>query len=258
MKSDVHDFVQSCLICQKAKTDRARLPGLLQPLPVPRGAWQIITMDFVEGLPRSGNSNCILVVVDKFTKYAHFLPLSHSFTAATVAHTYLHHVYKLHGLPLSIVSNRDRIFTSNFWKELFKLAGVQLSMSSAYHPQSDGQTERVNQCMETFLHCFVHACPKKWIHWLSLAEYWYNTSLHSALGKSPFEVLYGHEPRHFGISPVDSCAVPEVASWLEERAVMQSLIQQHLSRAQQRMKKYADKRRSEHEFAINDLVFLKL
>uniref|UniRef100_A0A0A9C7A3 Integrase catalytic domain-containing protein n=1 Tax=Arundo donax TaxID=35708 RepID=A0A0A9C7A3_ARUDO len=122
MKSAVHDFVQSYLICQQAKPNRAHLPRLLQPLPVPRGAWQAVTMDFIEGLPHSGNANCILVVVDKFTKYAHFLPLLHPFTAATVAHTYLHHVYKLHELPLSIVSDRDRIFTSSFWKELFKMA----------------------------------------------------------------------------------------------------------------------------------------
>lgn len=109
--------------------------------------------------------------VDKFSKYSHFIPLAHPFTALSVAKLYMQHVYHLHGLPQSIISNRDRIFTSSFWQELFRLAGVTLRMSSAYHPQSDGQTERVNQCMETFLRCFLNAYPSKWLDWIYLAEY---------------------------------------------------------------------------------------
>jgi transposase InsO family protein len=108
-------------------------------------------MDFVEGLSLSGGKNCILVIVDRFSKYAHFIPLAHSFTALTMAKLFISHVYHLHGLPTSIVSDRDHVFTSQLWQELFRLAGVQPKMSSAYHPQTDGQTERVNQCMETFL-----------------------------------------------------------------------------------------------------------
>jgi hypothetical protein len=118
-------------------------------------------MDFIEGLPLSGSANCILVVVDKFSKYSHFIPLHHPFTTAVVAQTFLHNVYKLHGLPAAIISDRDRVFTSQFCQELFKAAKVQLQMSSANHPQMDGQTKRVNQCLETFLHCFVHACHKQ-------------------------------------------------------------------------------------------------
>ena len=200
MKKFVHQYVQACLTCQQAKPDRTKLPGLLQPLPVPSTAWQVISMDFVEGLPKSGGYDCILVVVDLFSKYAHFLPLKHPFTAISVAKLFHHQVYRLHGLPASIVSDRDRVFTSKLWRELFRLADVQLSMSSAYHPQSDGQTERVNQCLETFLRCFVHACPSSWSQWISLAEFWYNTSEHSATGRSPFVILYGHEPRHFGMT----------------------------------------------------------
>lgn len=156
-------------------------------------------MDFVEGLPKSAGLNCILVVVDKFSKYGHFIPLSHPFTALVVAKLFINHIYKLHGMPSVIISDRDKVFTSNLWSELFKLAHVELNMSSAYHPQTDGQTERVNQCMETFIRCFVHASPGKWANWISLAEFWYNTSQHSSLGRSPFEVLYGHPPGHFGI-----------------------------------------------------------
>ncbi len=138
-------------------------------------------MDFGEGLPCSASYNCIFVVVDKFTKFAHFLPLRHPFTSMTVAQLFMNTIQCIHGLPQAIVSDRDRVFTSNLWKELFLRAGTQLRMSSSYHPQSDGQKERVNQCLEMFLHCFVHACPARWSQWLALAQFWYNTSFHSAL-----------------------------------------------------------------------------
>jgi hypothetical protein len=156
-------------------------------------------MDFVEGLPKSGAANAILVVVDKFSEFAHFIPLRHPFTVATVAKLFTDVVYRYHGMPKSIISSRDRIFLSKFWQELCSLEGVFLHMSSSYHPQTDGQTKRVNQCMETYLRCFVHACATKWLHWLSLAEFWYNTSFHSAIQRSPFEVLYGFLPRRFGL-----------------------------------------------------------
>jgi hypothetical protein len=108
-------------------------------------------MDFIEGLPRSNRADCILVVVDKFTRYAHFILISHPYTTSSVAVVFLKEVYKLHGLPASIISDRDPVFTSHFWQCLFKFSGTSLKLSSSYHPQTDGQTERVNQCLETFL-----------------------------------------------------------------------------------------------------------
>ncbi|WVZ55602.1 hypothetical protein U9M48_006242 [Paspalum notatum var. saurae] len=127
-----------------------------------------------------------------------------------------------------------------------------------YHPQSDGQTERVNQCMETFLRCYVHACSAKWYAWLSLAEYWYNTRLHSALGTSPFEALYGRPPRSLGLTPVHFCPAPDLSQWLQDRELMSRLIQQHLHRARLRMKRQADKHRSERTFEVGDRVFVKI
>lgn len=164
LKQSVKTFVAQYSVCQQAKTERIAYPGLLAPLPVPEGAWQIVTIDFIEGLPKSANYNCILVVVDKFSKYAHFIALSHPFTAFQVAQLFLNNIFKLHGLPTAIVSDRDKVFTSHLWQELFKLLDVDLRMSSAYHPQTDGQTERVNQCLETYLRCSVHTCLTKWHH----------------------------------------------------------------------------------------------
>jgi transposase InsO family protein len=183
---------------------------------------------------QTAQTNCILVVVDKFTKYRHFIPLKHPFTVAMVAKVFLENVYQLHGLPAMIISDRDKIFTSNMWKELFALAKVDLSMSTAYHPQSDGQSERVNQCVETYLRCFVSSCPKQWISWLHLAKFWYNTSLHSSIGMSPFEALYGYQPRHFGLDG-NFVASGGLSQWLFDRKVVTDLVKQHLNRATVRM-----------------------
>ena len=198
------------------------------------------------------------MVIDKFSKCAHFLPLSHPFTALQVAQLYFNNVYKLHGLPTAIISDRDKMFTSTVWQELFKLSDTKLLMSSSYHPQTDGQTERLNQCLETFLRCLVNSCTNKWLDWLSLAEYWYNTTFHSALGRTPFEVLYGQSPRHLGITDMSACTSSDLEHWLQERELLSKLIQQQLLRAQQRMKHQADKNHSEREFSVGELVYLKL
>lgn len=193
MKSDGYNYVIACSICLQAKPNRAKYTGLLVPLPIPSQSWQVISMDFIDGLPTSGTANCLMVVVDKFSKYAHFVPLHHPYSASKVAQLFLDSIFRLHGMPSYIISDRDPVFTSIFWKELFRLAKVQLCLSSAYHPQSDGQTKRVNQCLETYLRCFIHSCPCQWLKWVSLAKFWYNSNPHSALGgRSPFEVLYGH------------------------------------------------------------------
>ena len=120
--------------------------------------------------------------------------------------------------------------------ELFKYAGTELRLSTDNHPQTEGQTERVNQCVETYLRCFVHACMTQWSHWIPLAQFWYNSFHHSSIGMSPFKAMFGHEPRHWGVTPNPKCTVPALHSWLDEHAVVQDLLQQHLNRAQQHMK----------------------
>lgn len=258
MKQDVSEYVSKCEVCHKAKSEHSKSPGLLQPLPIPEHAWHTVSLDFIEGLPKSKTFDTILVVIDKFTKYGHFVALSHPYTALSIAQLYMNHIYKLHGLPQVIISDRDKVFTSHFWQELFRLSDTTLNMSSSYHPQTDGQTERLNQCLETYLRCMVNTCPAKWSQWLALAEFWYNTTPHSAHGKTPFEVLYGHQPRHFGITGTAKCSVTELEQWLQDRAEMITVIKHNLARAQQRMKHQADKHRQERQFDVGDWVYLKL
>jgi hypothetical protein len=258
MKQDIQEYVAACQTCAQAKVEHGKLPGLLQPLPIPQFAWHTISMDFIEGLPKSKTYDTILVVIDKLTKYAHFICLSHPYTAITVAQAFLNNIYKLHGMPTVIISDRDKIFTTSFWQELFKLTDTTLNMSSAYHPQTEGQTERLNQCLETYLRCMIQANPSKWAQWIPLAEFWYNTTYHSAHGITPFQALYGHKPRHFGISLSDVCIVSDLDTWLHERQSMLDHIQQNLHRAQHRMKTQADKNRQERQFQVGDWVYVKL
>jgi transposase InsO family protein len=162
MKKDVHQFVHDCQVCNQAKSDRAPNLGKLQPLPVSSKAWETISMDFIKELPHSSTANCILVIIDKFTKFARFIPIAHPYTTSSVAIAFMNMAYKFHGLPTTIISDRGLVFISAFWQSLFKLSGTTLKLSSTYHPQTDSQTECVNQCLKTFVRCFVHACPRKW------------------------------------------------------------------------------------------------
>jgi hypothetical protein len=236
MKQDVEAYIKQCQICQQAKHTNTAPAGLLQPLPIPEGVWRDLSMDFVEGPPKSQGYSVILVVVDRLTKYAHFLAIKHPYTAATIAQTFMDNVVKLHGLPQSIVTDRNTIFVSSFWKELFKLYQVNLKLSLAYHPQTDRQTERVNQCVEMFLRCAVQDSPTTWKAWLSLAELWYNSSYHSSIGCSPFKALYGYE-LNVGATPTRSLSTsPSVAEFVENRELHLKALKQHMAAAQNRMK----------------------
>lgn len=179
--------------------------GLLQPLSIPEQVWSDVSMDFIEGLPPSNGCIVIMVVVDRLSKYAHFTELWHPFTATSVARAFVNNVVRHHGIPTSIVSDRDKNFLSHFWKSLFQMQGTTLNMSTSYHSQSDGQTEVLNRVLEQYLCCFTGEQPKKWMEWLPWAEFSNNTSTHTSIGVPPFQVVYRLPP------PIVTTYVPETS-----------------------------------------------
>ena len=255
---DIQAYLRGCGVCQRCKYDNAASPGLLQPLPIPEAVWVDISMDFIDGLPVSYGKSIIFVVVDRLSKAGHFMALSHPYNAASVAQVFLDTVYRQHGFPRSIVSDRDAIFLSEFWQELFTLHGCSLNLSTAYHPQSDGQTEAVNRCVETYLRCMTSDKPHLWSKWLPLAEFWYNTDFHSATQTTPYEAVYGQPPPAHLPYMAGESKVQVVAKCLEDREKMILILKFHLLRAQHRMKQEADKHRRDRSFEIRDLVFVKL
>jgi hypothetical protein len=192
MKKEIAEYIARCMECQKVKAEHRHPAGLLQPLPIPEWKWEVITMDFITGLPRTSKQHdSIMVVVDKLTKAAHFIPLKTTHRAADVADIFLKEVARLHGIPKTIVSDRDPKFTLNFWRGLFKGFRTNLNFSTTYHPESDGQTERVNRVIEDMLRMYVMDKPSKWEDYLHLVEFTYNNGYHASLKMSPFEALYG-------------------------------------------------------------------
>ena len=258
LRSAVKDFIKHCEVCQRCKYDNTKPAGLLQPLPIPLQVWTDISMDFVEGLPVSKGFIVIMVVVDRLSKYAHFVPLKHPFTASSVAKAFIDHIIRLHGMPKSIVSDRDKICVISFWKTLFQLHGTNLTMSSSYHPQTDGQTEVVNRTLEQYLRCFTSAQPNKWIEWVSWAEYSYNTSVHTATKLSPFEVVYGVPPPSLLSYVPGTTKIQAVDDLLRSRSELLRELRLNLNVARDRMKMQIDQSRKDVVFNVGDYVYLKL
>ncbi|QRW24229.1 Retrotransposable element Tf2 protein [Rhizoctonia solani] len=194
MKSSAKEWVECCPTCQANR--RAHNPVIaLKPLEVPPFPFHTISYDFITGFPKSEGHDAILVVIDSFSKLGHFIPTSKKVSAKGLADLFVSHIWKLHGLPVKTISDRGTTFTGKFLRALYQQQlGIKPSFSSAYHPESDGQTERVNQFIEFYLRSYVAADHSDWVKWLPLAEYAYNNAKHSATGKTPFELIYGRNP----------------------------------------------------------------
>src|SRR5450759_13361 len=195
MKKDVLKYVQSCYSCQKNRPMYRAKGGLLKPLPIAAGPWESISMDFIQGLPLSHGFNAILTIVDRFFKMANFVPTRKTVSATEVATVVFDHVYKMWGLPTHILSDRDSQITGNFRRALFHFSGTDLTRGSAYHHETNGQTERVNLAIEEYLRHFVSANQKDWPKHITMGEFKYNSSVHSATGFAPFFLATGRTPR---------------------------------------------------------------
>jgi transposase InsO family protein len=194
MERDIRKYCSECDNCQRTKAPRHAKHGLLHPLELACKPWTHISTDFITDLPESEGATIILVVVDRFTKMAHFIPLKKK-DSPTVARAYLENVWKYHGFPEDVVSDRDTTFMGSFFTDLYNYLGIKRSMSTAYHPQTDGQTERINQVIESYLRSYCNYEQNDWASMLAMAEYAYNNSKHSTTKISPFYANYGFEPR---------------------------------------------------------------
>jgi len=179
-------YVSHCDLCLRTKIQRCLPSGELQPLPIPDERWDAISVDFISELPESGGYDSIMVAVDSAGKRSHFVETVTTVTAAGAANLYLRNIWKLHGLPRKVVSDRGPQFVAAFMKELYRLLGIEAATSTAYHPQTNGQTERVNQELEQYLRLFVGERQDDWYTLLPLAEFSYNNHVHSSTQQTPF------------------------------------------------------------------------
>ncbi|GJW50029.1 putative reverse transcriptase domain-containing protein [Tanacetum coccineum] len=252
-------YVSKCLTCARVKAEHQRPSGLLVQPEIPEWKWDNITMDFITKLPRSSQGfDTIWVIVDRLTKSAHFLPIRENDPLDKLARLYLNRIVARHGIPASIICDRDGRFTSNFWRSFQKALGTDISMSTAYHPETDGQSERTIQTLEDMLRACVIDFGKGWVKHLPLAEFSYNNSYHASIKAAPYEALYGRKCR----SPVCWAEVgeaqltgPELIQETTEKIV---LIKQRMQAAQDRQKSYADRKRKPMEFKVGDRVMLKV
>jgi hypothetical protein len=259
MREDIAEYVARCDTCQRVKAEHQRPAGLLQPLEIPTWKWDGISMDFIVGLLRTQKGHdSIWVIVDQLTKVAHFLPVRTDYRVSRLAELYVDNILKLHGAPRSIVSDRGPQFTTQFWKSLHASMGTKLNYSTAFHPQTEGQTEIVNQVLEDLLRACVLTYGSDWEKSLSYAEFSYNNDYQSSLKMAPFEALYGRK-----------CRTPLMWSEVGERTFFGpativeaeenvAKVRENLKIAQSRQKSYADPKRRDVSFEVGDHVYLKV
>ena len=259
MKREIAQFVNECDVCRRVKAEHQRPAGLLQPLAIPEWKFDHIEMDFVTGFPKSKRGNdAIFVVIDKLSKVAHFLPIKESITAAQLAELYTSRIVSLHGIPQLISSDRGSIFTSKFWDSFQKAMGTNIHFSTAFHPQTSGQVERVNQILEDMLRACVISFGMKWEDCLPYAKFSYNNSFQASSGKAPFEILYGRKCR----TPLNWSETGERQllgnDLITEAEEMCKVIRDNLKAAQSRQKSYYDSKHRDLAFEIGDHVYLRV
>ena len=259
MQREIALYIAKCDICQRVKAEHQRPAGLLQPLKIPEWPWEEVGMDFITGLPRSNRGHdSIWVIVDRLSKVAHFIPVSTTYSGHQLADLYIARIVSLHGIPKKIVSDRGPQFTSRFWKKFHEAMGTNLAFSTAFHPTSNGQTERVNQILEDMLRASVLAFGSKWEDCLPFAEFSYNNSYQESIGMPPFQMLYGRPCR----TPLNWTEVGDGKIFgpdhLRQAQEQVQLVRDRLKTAQSRQKSYANSKRREVTFTEGDFVYLRV
>ena len=258
LKKELYEYIASCETCQKSKQSTQAPNGLLFPHDVPSHNWEVISMDFVTAFPDDNGFNSVFVVVDKLSKMAHFIPTSKDVTAVGTAWLFFNNVFRYHGLPTKIISDRDPKFTSNFWTELMKLVDVKLNLSTSHHPQTDGQSERTIRTLEQLLRSTLNGNTTNWTKMLPSIEFAYNSTKQASTGISPFYCVYGREPitpSFFSTSSISSSS-PAVISQASEIAYVIQEVKVNLEDAIQYQKEYVDKHRTDVSFKEGEEVLL--
>lgn len=259
MGRDIEIYCRSCHECQVMKTDTARKPGSLQPIPA-MAPFHTICIDFVEGLPPTNGFDSLATYTDKYTKAVRLIPCEKADTAEQFARRYFESIFSTWGTPSVIISDRDRQFTSGFWKTLMSLAGTKLAMTTAYHPQADGQLECTNRTIEATLRIMLLESGERWVKLLLAVEFAHNSCINTSTKKSPFDLLYGEAPENFGSKATrsnfrHSLAAEEISANLTKR---REEAESAMKRAQQHQKRYYDGKHSPIEFLPGDLACLRL
>lgn len=261
MSVNVKKYVQGCDACQRNKPHHTAPYGLLQPNNVPAGPWEIVTCDLIIELPEStdadGNTwTAILVIADWLTKRAHFFRTTDNVTSTEVANIFYKHIFKLHGLPQQIISDRGTQFAAKVFQEFCQKLGIRSSMSTAYHPETDSQTERINQVLEQYIRMFCNHCHSDWERFLSTAEFSYNNASHESTKLSPFFVETGWNPR-MAPDAIGELENPSLEDLFFERTEAQEQAQAALTLAAEHAKWYYDQHKSDVPFKVGDQVMLK-
>ena len=256
MTKTVQDFCDSCHVCATSKTPRHLPYGPLMPLPIPDRPWSSIAMDFITDLPKSEGMTTILTVTDRYSKMAHFVPLACLPDAEKTAEAFVREIVRLHGLPDEIITDRGTQFTSRFWKRMLEVLDIKQSLSTAYHPQTNGQSERTNQTLQQYLRCYCSHHQDDWVSLLPLAEFSFNNTCNTSTKLTPFYVNHGYHPRFEYLAP-SAEMVPKVEDRLTQLLVVREQLRETLSKALEDQAQYANEHRQDvPKLDIDDLVYL--
>jgi transposase InsO family protein len=262
MKEKVATFIKKCADCQRNKHSTHAPYGEMQPMELPTEPWTDISMDFVTGLPQSEDPatglyyDSILVIVDRFTKYALMVPFRRDYTAVRLAHVLKDRLIRDHGIPRTIISDRDKLFTSNYWATLMAEIGIQRKLSTAYHPQTDGQTERTNRTMKTYLKIFSNHSQTNWVSLLPMAQMSYNNKLSEATGKTPYFANHGKHPNLFQRTLPSPKAEAAIKSAEEMKKIHEEMSKKLIHAQTQSISYVNKKRKTAPQLKKGDKVYL--